>query len=221
MERGADDYLIKPFSARELLARVQTHLELARVRKQSQEVLRQRTAQFETLLDAAPLGVYLVDADFRLQQVNPTARLSFGDIPDMIGRDFDDIIRVVWPAAYADEIVARFRHTLETGEPYIVPSGSRIARTAASVKSTSGRSTVFLCPMAATALSVISAISLAWWKPARRSPNRSIVSGSLRKQRTWYLYWYPSESQATWENDRVYEIYGRTREDGPLTATTS
>ncbi len=30
---GADDYLVKPFSARELLARVRTHLELARVRR--------------------------------------------------------------------------------------------------------------------------------------------------------------------------------------------
>jgi signal transduction histidine kinase len=30
---GADDYLVKPFSARELLARVHTHLELARMRR--------------------------------------------------------------------------------------------------------------------------------------------------------------------------------------------
>ncbi len=41
IERGADDYVIKPFSARELLARVQTHLELARVRKQNEDSLRQ------------------------------------------------------------------------------------------------------------------------------------------------------------------------------------
>jgi len=33
IETGADDYLVKPFSARELLARVQTHLELARLRR--------------------------------------------------------------------------------------------------------------------------------------------------------------------------------------------
>jgi signal transduction histidine kinase len=31
---GADDYLVKPFAARELLARVQTHLELARLRRE-------------------------------------------------------------------------------------------------------------------------------------------------------------------------------------------
>ena len=74
MEHGADDYLIKPFSARELLARVQTHLEMARMRKQAEEALRRRTEQFETLLNAAPLGVYLVDSDFRIRAMNPTGR---------------------------------------------------------------------------------------------------------------------------------------------------
>jgi signal transduction histidine kinase len=33
IDSGSDDYLIKPFSARELLARVRTHLELARLRR--------------------------------------------------------------------------------------------------------------------------------------------------------------------------------------------
>ena len=35
MEAGADDYLVKPFSARELLARVAAHLEMARVRREA------------------------------------------------------------------------------------------------------------------------------------------------------------------------------------------
>jgi signal transduction histidine kinase len=34
LEIGADDYLVKPFSARELIARIRTHLELARTRRQ-------------------------------------------------------------------------------------------------------------------------------------------------------------------------------------------
>jgi len=37
---GADDYLVKPFSARELLARVEAHLNLARVRRDSEAALR-------------------------------------------------------------------------------------------------------------------------------------------------------------------------------------
>jgi signal transduction histidine kinase len=35
LEAGADDYLVKPFSARELMARVGAHLELARLRRES------------------------------------------------------------------------------------------------------------------------------------------------------------------------------------------
>jgi len=34
IDAGSDDYLVKPFSARELLARVRTHVELARLRRQ-------------------------------------------------------------------------------------------------------------------------------------------------------------------------------------------
>ena len=41
-------------------------------RKLAELALQQRTAQFETLLDQAPLGVYLVDADFRMREVNPS-----------------------------------------------------------------------------------------------------------------------------------------------------
>jgi PAS domain S-box-containing protein len=36
LEHGADDYLIKPFSARELLARVDAHLNMARVRREAE-----------------------------------------------------------------------------------------------------------------------------------------------------------------------------------------
>src|SRR5262249_6767885 len=36
LSAGADDYLVKPFSARELLARVRTHLELSRLRRETE-----------------------------------------------------------------------------------------------------------------------------------------------------------------------------------------
>ncbi|HEX4003976.1 MAG TPA: ATP-binding protein [Candidatus Acidoferrales bacterium] len=89
MEHGADDYLIKPFSARELLARVQGHLALALARKQGEQALREKERRLRLATEAAELGIW---------------------------------------------------------------------------------------------------------------------------------HWYPAEDLATWENDRVYEIYGRTREDGPLSS---
>src|SRR5690606_1971569 len=47
MAAGADDYLVKPFSARELVARVWAHLELSRVREAAREQEREarRTAE--------------------------------------------------------------------------------------------------------------------------------------------------------------------------------
>src|SRR5262249_32893448 len=46
---GADDYLIKPFSARELVARVETHLQLSRARRESENQVRQREQELEIL----------------------------------------------------------------------------------------------------------------------------------------------------------------------------
>jgi PAS domain S-box-containing protein len=122
LQAGADDYLVKPFSARELVARVEAHLVLARLRRESSEALRRRAQQFETLLDVAPLGVYLVDADFRIAQVNPIAQQTFGNLPGgVVGRDFGAVVHLLWEPRYADELVRIFRHTLATGESYVAP----------------------------------------------------------------------------------------------------
>ncbi len=98
-----------------------TALKLMEDAMQAQRTLSLRTAQYETLLNRAPLGVYLVDADFRLQEINPTAQTHFPSIPDLIGRDFEEVTRFVWPSKVADEILRIFRHTLETGESHVIP----------------------------------------------------------------------------------------------------
>jgi PAS domain S-box-containing protein len=45
LQAGAADYLIKPFSARELLAHVQAHVEIARVRRETSEALRESATE--------------------------------------------------------------------------------------------------------------------------------------------------------------------------------
>jgi PAS domain S-box-containing protein len=117
LDAGADDYLVKPFTARELIARVGALLE----RRRSQEAFRLRTAQFETLLNDAPLGVFLVDGNFKIRELNPTARAAFGDISDLIGRDFGELMHILLPDPRASEIVRLFGRTLESGEPYVAP----------------------------------------------------------------------------------------------------
>ncbi len=126
LDSGADDYVVKPFSARELLARVGALLELRRIRRASELAMRLRAAQFETLLNEAPLGVYLLDADLRIVEANPTARAILGDLPDLIGSDLRIVLHRIRPAAFAEGIVDVFRHTLETGEPYF--AGEHVGR---------------------------------------------------------------------------------------------
>lgn len=90
-------------------------------RKQAEEVARLRTAQFETLFDYAPVGVYLIDADLRICQVNPRAMSAFGPIAGLIGRDFAEVMHIMWQPADAERSIAHVRHTLETGEALVVP----------------------------------------------------------------------------------------------------
>ncbi|HLW25124.1 MAG TPA: ATP-binding protein [Steroidobacteraceae bacterium] len=72
----------------------------------------------DQLIEGAPLGIYVVDAEFRLYSANAQARAVFGE-GDWIGRDFGELIHSLWPNPYADELLERFRHTLVTGEPYV------------------------------------------------------------------------------------------------------
>jgi PAS domain S-box-containing protein len=116
LDRGADDYLVKPFNARELLVRAGTLIRSAELRRRAEEA----RAQFETLLNEAPLGVMLVDEDFRVAAVNPIALPLIGET-DLIGRDFDAVVRTAWSSADGEEITRRLRHTLQTGEPQVVP----------------------------------------------------------------------------------------------------
>ncbi|KYF60521.1 hypothetical protein BE11_45790 [Sorangium cellulosum] len=61
IEARADDYVVKPFSARELLARVRTQLEMARMRRAAAEAAeRERAQELPRLLDAA--SVMLADS---------------------------------------------------------------------------------------------------------------------------------------------------------------
>ncbi len=91
--------------------------------RQRAEALQQRIHDtFYRLVERNPFGVYVVDADFRLREVSLGARKVFANIDPLIGRDFAEILHVIWPEPFASEANALFRHTLNTGEPYKAPS---------------------------------------------------------------------------------------------------
>ncbi|HEY1744939.1 MAG TPA: ATP-binding protein, partial [Granulicella sp.] len=65
MRAGADDYLIKPFSARELLARVEAHLKMSRYRREFTEALRASEERYRAFVTASADVVYRMSPDWR------------------------------------------------------------------------------------------------------------------------------------------------------------
>jgi len=88
-------------------------------RRAAEERLRRSHDTYLKLIKNIPFGVLLVDADFRLAEVSLGARKAFSGIEPLIGRDFAEILRIVWPEPFASEVIGHFRDTLATGEPYV------------------------------------------------------------------------------------------------------
>jgi PAS domain S-box-containing protein len=87
LDAGADDYLIKPFSARELLARVHSQLEMNRLRREGEERV---TRVLESIAD----GFQVLDASWRFTYMNPSARRMLAaqgtDADTLIGKHLFD-----------------------------------------------------------------------------------------------------------------------------------
>ncbi|MDQ6612192.1 MAG: PAS domain S-box protein [Gemmatimonadota bacterium] len=98
--------------------------ELTEQAEHANALVRATQSRYETVFETSPIGMYVVDADLCIRQMNREALPVFEGVGGLIGRDFVDVVRAVWPLDTANEIVARFRHTLETGEPYSAPEFS-------------------------------------------------------------------------------------------------
>lgn len=85
------------------------------------EALKASHHTFQNLVAHSPFGIYTVDADFRLAHVSDGAQPIFASVRPLIGHDFADALRIIWPEPFATAAIELFRNTLATGDTYRAP----------------------------------------------------------------------------------------------------
>lgn len=141
---GGVDYIARPFRAKEVLARVQTHMALQGLRKDLEEHVRARTVELEeanarlrdeiveraraetvlaqernllrTLIDAVPDYIFIKDTDKRFILTNVAFAEALGLQPDdLIGKSSAD----VFPGTVATQFQDDDNQVLITGQPLV------------------------------------------------------------------------------------------------------
>ncbi len=96
LEAGADEYLVKPFTGRELLASVTSQLELSRVRRRSERALQKAAkdkAYLASLVDSADDAILSKDLDGIIQSCNAAAERLFGySAAELVGKSVRTLI---------------------------------------------------------------------------------------------------------------------------------
>jgi len=91
LEAGADDYLMKPFTARELLARVRTHVQLASQRraweKELEDKIRDRTAALAASVDRLSLLDHITRAVAERQDLESIIRVVVHNVEESLPVD--------------------------------------------------------------------------------------------------------------------------------------
>jgi PAS domain S-box-containing protein len=114
MDAGADDYIVKPFSARELLARVGAHLKLARIRKDAEAALRVSEERLQQAFTQAPVGVAVVRGPDRIIELANAEYQKFFPGRELLGRPLRQAIPDLTEASI-EVIDMVFR----SGEPFV------------------------------------------------------------------------------------------------------
>jgi signal transduction histidine kinase/DNA-binding response OmpR family regulator len=116
LEAGADDYLVKPFTARELLARVGGTLTLARVRREADKALEaERLGLREIFMQAPAFIATLRGPEHVFEVTNPPYIEIIGGKRDVIGKP----VREALPEVHGQGFFELLDQVYTTGQPYV------------------------------------------------------------------------------------------------------
>jgi PAS domain S-box-containing protein len=122
---GADDYIVKPFTSRELLARVGAHLALSRLRREAAERERELRGEAEaarenvvSILESIRDGFFAFDSNWRITYVNSAGLQVLGKsreelIGGEIWRLFPEIVGTALETCYRRAMADRVHLQLE------------------------------------------------------------------------------------------------------------
>jgi len=125
LQAGADDYLVKPFTSRELLARVGTHLKMARIR--SEAAMIERGLRVEADLERSRLRDSFILAPAAMALLaGPDHRFTFVNSAflQLVGRDSLNLIlgrtvREALPEIEGQGFDQLLNQVYQTGEPFV------------------------------------------------------------------------------------------------------
>lgn len=189
-------------------------------RKALEDSLKRSHDTFYRLIQNNPFGIYLVNADFVLTQISLGAQKVFASVsPPALGRDFAEVLRAIWCEPFATDAINIFRHTLNTGEPYVAPSTIERRADVDSVEAYDWRIERINLPDGR--LGVVCYFydlteRQSWERALSESEERLRLATDASGLGIWS--WQPNDDVVVWENERPYQIMNIPLNEPPISA---